>query len=269
MCRLLILIFSVGFVFTSSAQTWEVGGFAGSSGYMGDINPLRPYKFTDFALGGQIKRNFDGYWSLKLAAMHGNIRADDAKSLSLQQRDRNLKFYSPLTEITLQTEFNFFNYLPGLLPISGSRRLSPFLFTGVGVVKFNPKTNLNGNVYQLQKYVTESVNLSDAYKTYALTIPYGAGIKYNLKGNWNLITELGYRTVFTDYLDDVSGKYPDLILLDPNDPLTAGRIELSDPSEFKIGVAATQRGDYRKKDTYMFVGFSLTYTFNSRKCPTF
>jgi hypothetical protein len=262
---LLVLVFSFGSVFSLSAQTWEVGGFAGSSGYMGDINPLKPYKFTDLALGGLVKRNIDGYWSFKLSATRGTIRSDDAKSSSAQQQQRNLNFYSALTEVSLQTEFNLFNYLPGILPMAGGRRFSPFLFTGVGGVLFNPKTNLDGTVYELPKYVTESADLSGAYKKYAVTIPYGAGVKYNIKGNWNLVGELGYRTAFTDYLDDVSGKYPELIALDPNDP----KRDLSDPSNLQIGLPGTQRGDFRKKDTYMFAGFSLTYTFVSRKCPMF
>ena len=262
---LLILVFSLGFVYSSFAQTWEVGGFAGSSGYMGDINPLKPYKFTDLAYGGLVKRNIDGYWSFKLSATQGKIRADDAKSSSAQQRERNLNFYSTLTEVSLQTEFNFFNYLPGILPMAGGRRYSPFLFTGVGGVLFNPKTNLYGTEYELPKYVTESADLSGKYKKYAITVPYGAGVKYNISGNWNLVGELGYRTAFTDYLDDVSGKYPDITGLNPNDI----KRDLSDPSNPKIGAPGTQRGDFRKRDTYMFGGFSLTYTFVSRKCPMF
>ena len=149
--------------------------------------------------------------------------------------------------------------------MAGGRRYSPFLFAGVGGVHFNPKTNLYGTEYELPQYATESADLSDKYKKYAITIPYGAGVKYNISGNWNLVGELGYRTAFTDYLDDVSGKYPDLINLDPNDI----KRDLTDPSNPKIGVPGTQRGDFRKRDTYMFGGFSLTYTFVSRKCPMF
>jgi hypothetical protein len=93
-----------------------------------------------------------------------------------------------------------------------------------------------------------------------LSVPYGAGVKYNLTGNWNIIGEVGYRTVFSDYLDDVSGKYPNFLTLSSED------YDLSDPSIGKIGVTGTQRGDLRKRDTYMFTGLSLTYTFVSSKC---
>ncbi|MBU2045627.1 MAG: hypothetical protein KJ712_02710, partial [Bacteroidetes bacterium] len=48
---------------------------------------------------------------------------------------------------------------------------------------------------------------------------------------------------------------------------TALRIALADRSQYKIGVPGTQRGDFRKKDSYVFVGITLSYTFVSQKCP--
>lgn len=260
---LLIAYFSIGcsMVF---AQTWEVGGFAGTSGYMGDINPVKPYKFTDLAIGGQVKRNFNGYWSAKLNFVRGKIQADDAKSSNLYQKERNLNFNSPLSELSLQLEFNFFNYLAGVLPGYGTRKASPYLFTGVGAFTFNPKTKTdNGTEVELQPVQTESVE----YNKYAFSIPYGAGFKYNISGNFNLIGEIGYRTAFTDYLDDISGRYPDFSVNPPASSLTRQLSDRSAPPQ--IGAPGIQRGDFRKRDTYMVGGISLTYTFVSIKCPTF
>ncbi|MBC7743654.1 MAG: hypothetical protein H7096_00970 [Flavobacterium sp.] len=249
----------------ASAQTWEVGGFAGGSGYMGDINPLKPYKVSGMAYGGQIKRNLDGYWALKLNIAHGKIQADDAASKNAHQSERNINFFSAITEVSLQTEFNFFNYFPGSLPGNGTRRATPFLFAGIGGVLFNPKTKYGGDVYILRNYVTEGADLSERYKKNALSIPYGAGYKYNLTGNLNLIAEAGFRTAYTDFLDDVSGNYPNYLV--PNFNTIDG--VLSDPSRNQVGRAGAQRGDFRKRDTYFFTGLSLTYTFVSIKCPMF
>jgi hypothetical protein len=268
--RVPLLIAFCLLVFKGSAQTWEVGGFIGGSGYMGDINPVKPYEFTDLAFGGQIKRNLDGYWALKLNGMHGKIRSDDANSNNSSQRERNINFFSSITELSFQVEFNFFKFFPGSLPGNGTRRATPYLFTGIGGVLFNPKTvyGPNAQVYTLHDYVTEGVDLSDRYKRRSLSVPYGTGVKYNLIGNWNLIGEIGYRTAFTDYLDDVSGKYPDWL---KNVPATYGLSgELSDPSLVPaIGRGGFQRGDFRKRDTYMFMGLSISYTFVPIKCPTF
>lgn len=257
-----ITLFSLGFTF-ASAQTWEAGGFLGSSGYMGDINPIKPLKFTDLAFGAQIKRNFDGYWSAKLSFMQGKVQGNDAESSNSYQQDRNLNFYSPISELSLQVEFNLFKYLAGDIYGYGTRRLSPYLFMGVAAFSFNPLTEYNGNEIELIAVQTEAV----AYKNNAISIPYGVGVKYNIKGNFNLIGEIGYRTAFTDYLDDISGRYPDFTVILPKSSITQ---QLSDRSVIpKIGIPGNQRGDFRPRDTYMFAGISLTYTFVPIKCPTF
>ena len=260
---ILIAIFSLGFTF-ASAQTWEAGGFLGSSGYMGDINPVKPFKFTDFAFGTQIKRNFDGYWSAKLAFMEGKLQGNDANSFNLYQRQRNLNFYSPISELSLQVEFNLFKYLAGADMYGyGSRKLSPYLFLGVGAFSFNPLTEYNGDEIELIAVQTENT----VYKKNGISVPYGAGVKYNIHGNFNLIGEIGYRTTFTDYLDDISGRYPDFTVITPRSPISQ---QLSDRSALpQIGIPGNQRGDFRIRDTYMFAGISLTYTFVPIKCPTF
>ena len=261
--RILIIVF-LGMISSVSAQTWEVGGFAGGSGYMGDLNPNKPYKFSGMAVGGQVKRNLDGYWALKLNVMHGKIAADDAKSNNEFQQERNINFFSQITEVSFQTEFNFFNYFPGSLPGNGTKRSTPYLFTGIGGVLFNPKTNFVDDVYTLHNFATEGKDLSERYKRYALSVPYGAGYKHNIAGNLTIIGEVGYRTAFTDFLDDVSGVYP----------MESGSFyglpgNLSDPSPNPTYKGGAQRGDFRKRDTYMFAGISLTYTFVSLKCPMF
>lgn len=262
MRRFLLFICFLSQYAIASAQTWETGISVGASGYMGDISPVKVYNFTDAAFGAQIKRNFNGYLSAKIQFMTGKIRGDDSKSSNTYQIDRNLSFRSELSELSLQLEFNLFNYLPGLLPGFGSRRVSPFIFTGVGGVSFNPVTDYNGSEIELQPLQTEAVE----YNKYALSVPYGAGVKYNITGNWNLIGEIGYRTAFTDYLDDISGRYPDYSVAPPVSSLSP---ILSDRSLTQNGVAGVQRGDFRKRDTYMFSVISLTYTFVSTKCPTF
>lgn len=256
---ILIICFSLPGFFAQS-QTWEVGVTAGAAGYMGDINPIKPYKFTDPVFGALAKRNFNGRWSAKVAFMQGKIQGDDAKSSNAYQNDRNLHFRTDLSELSLQIEFNFFNYLPGGMSGFNSRRFSPFLFTGVAGVSFNPVADYNGSEVELRPLQTEAVE----YKKNAISVPYGAGVKYNIKGNWNLIGEIGYRTAFTDYLDDISGRYPEFSVVTPASSITPN---LSNRST--TGVPGDQRGDFRPRDTYMFSTISLTYTFVSLKCPMF
>ncbi len=243
------------------SQTWEVGVTAGGMGYMGDLNQTNFHKLNHVAFGGMVKRNFDSYWSVKIALLKGKISADESKSAYQQEQDRNLSFFSPITEGSLQVEFNFFDYGFTFL----QKRATPFLFAGVSLASFNPQTTYQNRTYELKYYFTEGQN---KYKTNTYSIPFGAGFKYNFGRYLNLTGEIGFRNTSTDYLDDVSGYYPDPALLtDASLERTDLRIALSDRSVNKIGVPGTQRGDFRKKDSYIFAGITLSYTFVSQKCP--
>ena len=246
--------------FESYAQKWEVGGFAGSSGYMGDFNQNNPLKFTDFSIGAFVKHNFSGYFSAKLGYTYGTIRGADSLSSNQQLRNRNLSFFSPLNEVALTGEINFFNYEPGI----SMKRWTPFIFSGIAIVNYDPKTQYKGDTYVLRPYKTEGQQKEYPYN--ALSIPYGVGVKVNFYKSWNVAIELGYRTAFTGYLDDVSGVYADKNSMDN----IYSRI-LSDRSGEKTGVyigsAGSQRGNLSARDTYMIAGFSISYTFISQKCP--
>lgn len=263
--HLSVFLLALSFIIPSQSksQSLELGGFVGTAGYMGDLNPLNPFLINKVAFGGHVKKHLDGYWSIKLNAMHGEIQGNDADSDNEYYKSRNLSFFSPITELSLQTEFNFFNYIPSV----SKRRYSPYLFAGIGVVSFNPKARYNNKVYELPELRTEGQ--ASEYKQLVLTIPYGAGVKYNFSGKWTLGAELGYRTAYTDYLDDVSGRYQrDEIMKDPLD--SDIRLRLADRSPdlgFPAHSNGTQRGDFRKHDTYLFLGFTISYTFFTYKCP--
>lgn len=258
---LLAIILSSFFAGKSSAQVWEVGLQAGGAGYMGDLNPTNPLKISGLSFGGFVKANFDPNWAVSFNYNNGRIKANDAKSNNAQFRQRNLSFSNSLNELSFLVDFNFFDYFSG----KGYSRFSPYLYTGVGAVLFNPKTKYDGEVYELAFYQTEGVE----YKKIALSIPFGFGVKYNFKSNWTVMSNIGYRNAYTDYLDDVSGLYPDPVIAYANSEpqIRQTQIALSNRSATNINeLKNTQRGDFRKRDTYMFVGIGITYTFVSQKC---
>jgi opacity protein-like surface antigen len=262
-----LLSFILLFIIKSPAQVWEIGGNAGASGYMGDLNQTNPIKISGIYGGAFVKANIDPYWSFGLHYNYGEIKADDANSKFQQEKDRNLNFYSSLHEVSFLVDFNFLEYFSG----GGRKRLTPYLYAGVGGIIFNPKTKYQGTEYKLALYNTEGQSTS--YKNYAVTVPYGAGVKYNIKNNWTIFSQIGYRNAYTDYLDDVSGNYPDPSMLNNNGAVRVIQQALADRSGEKTGVYLgnpnTQRGDFRKRDTYMFVGIGISYTFVSQKCYNF
>jgi opacity protein-like surface antigen len=263
----LFALFFFGFVQLPSAkaQTWELGMQAGGAGYMGDLNPDNPFQFSGLSFGGFLRRNFDPNWALSFNYNYGKIAAYDSKSKNTQFQQRNLSFYNHLQEISLLVDFNFTDYFAG----GGFKRFTPYLYSGIAAVIFNPKTTYKGKEYELKLYNTEGQ--ANSYSSVALAIPIGAGVKYNFSDNWSLNANLGYRTAMTDYLDDVSGNYADpAAFSSSNGVFRNTQIALSDRSNevlgYNIAKKNTQRGDYRKRDTYMFVGIGISYTFVSQKC---
>ncbi len=243
------------------AQNWEIGVAAGAAGYMGDLNMNEPLKFTGPSTGGFVKFILDPFWSLGMHYNYARITGDNG----------DLNFYTPMHEASAQLDFNFFDFFAG----GGRRRFTPYVYAGVGGVIFNPKREVNGEVKYLRLYRTEDQYAP--YKNYAITVPYGAGVKFKVKADFTLFANLGYRTAYTDYLDDVSGTYrtPSTQYFDAANNSNKSvpdsnpdRIFLSNPSG-DPGKIGTQRGDSGKRDTYMFTQLGLSFTIPCRNCHIF
>jgi hypothetical protein len=245
--------------FSSRAQTWELGASVGGAGYMGDLNPTNPAKFSGASLGGYVKRNFDGYLSARLNYTFGTIGGADSTSTNKQLQARNLSFTSHIKELALIGEFNFMEYIPDV----SRNRYTPFIYLGVGVVGFNPQAIYDGHVYNLSPLRTEGE--TKPYPKRVLTVPFGAGFKYNFSGKWTIMADAGYRQPNTDYLDDVSGVYADPATL-PNNLSRALADRSGEKNGVYTGTPGSQRGDGRTHDTYFFVQFTLAFTFVTEKC---
>lgn len=247
------------------AQRWELGLSAGGAAYMGDLNPYNPVKISGPSGGLFAKLNFTPRFALGVHYTYGQVTADDAKSTNTHFKTRNLNFSTTLNEISLLAEISFFDMFK-----VNARKYSPYIFFGAGNLFFEPKTNYNGATYLLRNYKTEGQE--EPYANNTLVIPFGVGVKYKVTERLNVFTQIGFRTALTDYIDDVSGNYPDQTLWGTS-PSATIRKALSDRSGEKtanyIGTPGTQRGDYRERDSYMFANIGISYTFAGQKCFTF
>jgi hypothetical protein len=234
-------------------QKSEIGAFAGTSFYLGDLNPTTLFANPQFSGGLIYRYNFDPRWALKANIIFGNIKAGDAENND--GYERNLSFHSPITEISAQVELNFLK----LYNIPSKNHFAPYIFTGLSVFSFNPQAQLNGINYDLQHLGTEGQGLDgepDFYSLTAMAIPFGIGIKFNIGRYISVGAEWGMRYTFTDYLDDVSGNYYDnSTLAETRGDIVAA---LADRSEV-IHVAGTGRGNYTTKDLYSFAGATFTF----------
>ncbi len=254
--------------FSISAQNWEGGFFGGASNYRGDLSPYITPSETHSAQGFYLKRNLSQFFSFNFGLTQGTISADDQNYKHLQKR--NLSFKSQITELSATVEFNFFPFLKGLKP----NQFTPFVFTGLGFFRFNPKTEYNGRTYELAKYNTEGQGITkDApseYSLYQPSIPMGGGLKLRLAKRLNLGFRVGYRATFFDFLDDVSTNYPSKEALDQKGKdLSIKLSDRSKKSETYYTGPKKQRGDPQNNDWYVFAGITLSYHIKNSICYDF
>ena len=267
--RLVIIIIVALLPFGLFAQSYEAGLMFGGSSYQGDISKSEGITAGKIhpSLGLFFRYNANKFLSAKANFSYGKISAADSDSENEGRRQRNLSFQSNIIEFGITGELNLFGYQPGEL----QRRFSPYLFGGIAVFHFNPETNYNGQLVELQPLGTEGQGMEgfdEPYKLTQIAIPMGVGMKFALNERLNLGAEIGFRKTFTDYLDDVSGTYVAYSdLLQGNGELAAAlgsrTGELGErPSDEPVVVeTGAIRGNPGKDDWYTMAGLTLSYTF--------
>ncbi len=269
----------------SFAQYSEIGLLGGMSFYMGDLNPDMPFKDVRPAGGLFYRYNFNDRFSVRAAAHIGYVVGYDANSSDTAQMARNLSFESWLFDFSVTGEFNFFKYAPGDM----RHWITPFLFGGISVFKFNPRAELNGEMWELQPLGTEGQGTTfypdrQKYSLFNAAIPFGLGVKVNLSKTFSVGLEWGMRYTFTDYLDDVSTTYADIDVVQAErgdianqlsnramirDAQTGEFVPLTDQQ--RLEYTGRQRGNSTTNDWYSFVmiSFSMNIKAKPEKCPAY
>lgn len=254
-----LFLFAFAFLFTlqSFAQKrLNLNLFLGTSNYSGDLQDKR-FTFSQAHLAGGIGLSHDitDHFSVRGAFKIGKISADDKLG---RNKIRNLNFSSQVTEGDIDIQY--------LITPLGAHVLTPYLFAGIAIYHFDPYTHDSaGTKLYLKPFSTEGEGFISGRGNYSLTqfaIPFGAGVKMPLSDNINVGFEIGYRKLFTDYVDDVSKTY-----VDPNQLLDnrgAKAVELSyRGGELKTGSTVypvgSQRGNPGYKDWYYFTGLTLSF----------
>ena len=269
MKKLLLAVLIACFSFSLNAQMgWEVGGLGGVAYYFGDLNTTYSVKRPGPSAQVAARWNFNNRVCLKFSGNFGQISADDADSDNSFERARNLHFRSLVFDGAAQFEFNFLPYNHG----SKEEFYTPYLFAGFSVYNFNPQAEYQGEWVDLRPLGTEGQFKGEEYYTTQGAFVIGGGFKIDLSYRWSINAEISARRLFTDYLDDVSGKYPDMDDLESLNGQIA--VELSDRSivgdnEIKIGQTGRQRGSDNRNDMFGFVGVGLMYYFGDIRCPTY
>lgn len=230
--------------------------------YAGDLQPgafvIHP---SSVAAGAGIGYRISPHFLIDANLMYGSVYASDSNSNEPFKVRRNLSFHSKILETNLQVQYDF-------LAAEDAKQFTPYVFAGLGLFHFNPYTyDINGVKTYLQPLGTEGQGLPQypSRKVYSLTqrnLLFGGGIKYNLSDRVSVGLEINFRALFTDYLDDVSTRYPDSLTLFNARGAEAVSLsfrgdELKPPSPFPSEGAP--RGNPARKDTYRFILFRITY----------
>lgn len=229
--------------------------------YEGDLDDNFTLVFTRPAFGIHTTLVVFPRVHFRIALLHGSISANDAQASFTSNGDRNLRFYSEINEAGFHILYSLQNRSRGFT----KRNFAvPYVFAGISYFQFAPKRNINGTVYDLQSIGTEGQNLPGNYpKPYKLqqfSVPFGIGFKIKVNKNFDAGAETGFRKTFTDYLDDVSGNYPDKTALYNAQGSLA--LYLSDSSA-EPHDSFTRRGNPDNSDWYVYTNIHLTYYFTT------
>jgi hypothetical protein len=159
--------------------------------------------------------------AIRLEGTFGNVEAYDSilkgvKASTNGRYERNLAFRSKISEVSLVAEFHpLFIFINWASRDDEPTRISPYIAAGIGLFTFNPQAkNRDGRYVDLQPLSTEGQGFASyperqPYKLTQMNFPLGIGVRYELSPTFNLRMELLHRVLRTDYLDDVSTRYPD------------------------------------------------------------
>ena len=279
--------------YRKSLVEFRVGG--GGSIFLGDLGgnfQKRKDAFFDFdpstaryVVNLGAKYNFTKWLALRSDYNIAKVAADDALAAEGFRKDRNLSFQSSINEVTLMGELVLLN----LLKLKALQKLHTelYVFGGVGFFRFKPKAELNGIWYSLRELSTEGQGIipgTKPYSTVSGVIPLGFGIRKLVGSSSTVGIELSLRKSFTDYIDDVSGRYYNKEVIREHKGHVAA--ELSDRSIGGNQSASSFRGNPKQNDNYAFLqvflnkGISNQLVLNERqafrkisnkmyKCPRF
>ncbi len=161
------------------AQTKALFGvFGGGTYYQGELNWSRLFYQTHFAYGAQMRYVLNTRYALKGGVFFGWLSASDKDFSNSFQQVRNRSFETPIAEISGQIEFNFLTYKYG----DKKHYYTPYIFVGSGLLI-----------------------ASWSHPVYNYGLPFGVGYKVSLGKRWEVGFEYGYRKVFSDGLDNITG----------------------------------------------------------------
>ncbi len=220
--------------FTKEKQYTKVGFSVNAMNYFGEVAPTSSFVSTDIKFTRPGFTIFGSHrigprYTVEAAFSWGTVSSSDFKSANPDDDQavfryvRNLSFRNRISELSTVFIADWFeNNATYISRIN----LTPYAFAGLSVFHHDPQARVNeesslpeaGSWVKLKPLGTEGqfsekYNL-DTYSNWQISIPFGLGVRYRLNQVLDLSFQFGFRFLFFDYIDDISGNYVDLGELD-------------------------------------------------------
>lgn len=246
----------------------EAGFGAGAMSCKTDLGKkafLPPLKEVQGAVTFIARMQWHRGLALKCSYTAGRVSASDSlikvrRKGDLERKKRNLHFFSAIREVACSIEW--FPY-PGL---TEHHLTQPYIAIGAGYFQFSPKGEIKGQRIELASLSTEG-SITQPYKLQQFNIIAGIGVRFEWNARISSTLAFEHRFLFTDHLDDVSGRFIDPArqgsqLQETGEKWLKEWYKLSDPLVSKPGDI---RGNPSKKDSYSTLMLTVALALNRKR----
>ncbi|MBL7963966.1 MAG: outer membrane beta-barrel protein [Flavobacteriales bacterium] len=271
--RILLLVLGALCGSSATAQyAWDFGVHVGASNYLGEMGgkekPRRDFIWdmklsqTRWALGGFARRKINRTISLNAGLLYFRLQGADALSTNPPRVGRNLNFRNDMFEFYFRPEVTIYqdNDVGGRGRYRTDFRL--FVYAGAALYWSNPQGQINrqGEFHALRPLTTEM----QEYSKVGFAIPAGIGFHFTKRRKHRFGFDFGWRTTFSDYIDDASTTYanpadlPSQLAVDlanQTSYVDDGPGPIPDPIQYSAG---QKRGDPTHNDSYL----TMTFTYS-------
>jgi hypothetical protein len=259
----LLFLALLPFLFFRGYSQLSINLFGGPAYYFGELNHGLNPKNSGFTAGLGVRYLFASGWGMEAGYSNLFLRGNDKYSKNTTEQARNLHFRTRIDEFKLLAVYS---------PVKTGWRIKPVIGAGPVSYFFNPQAMLSGHWYDLQPLGTEGQYLPTCadcpppYRTIKLGLLLTGGADLRLTQRLSLSFRLSHRKLFTDFLDDVSGVYPNMGEVNAYNPTTflmswRGDATLTNP----FSVSGTPRGNPKNKDAYTSCEIGITLQLGPRK----
>ncbi len=199
-----IPIFAFIFVplFSFGQLVVEIGGFAGISEYQGDLAENKIELGETLLSKGLFVRFFiSDIISLRTSFYNGKISGNDKNADDPSLRNRGWSFEATVNEFSVIGEINILGTTRYYSSRSFKPSFSPVIFAGIGVA--HADANLHFAHPNNNGFLTVPFPEPGDTNTF-FVVPVGVGLRLDASPHTTLGLELGWRAIFSDYLDGVS-----------------------------------------------------------------